>query len=308
LGVEKRNGKISFRGIVQETTQVLKSVEWMEFVKLQLPHETPFPRSRSRRKIQMLTISSVAEDRAAERLRQEELEEARAIQSVMLPAEALCAGPVTIAHKFAPVDVVGGDFLDYFELPDGTQGFYLGDVSGKGLSAAMYAALAVGILRGVHKTGQSPSLVVSTLNTRLMSRGGLRRHSAIVYGVFDPKKMEMRLASAGMPGPLLFSGGNCRIVELSGIPPGLFLNAEYETVNIKMEPGDTMLLCSDGIIEAQNARYEDFGVERLINICNSACGLTPTELLSHIFSEVHEFSHMIQQHDDMSATIFHIAE
>src|SRR5258708_13612836 len=100
------------------------------------------------------------------KLREEELEEARAIQSVMVAAEPLRAGAVRISHEVQPVAAVGGDFLDYFELADGSIGLYLGDVSGKGLPAAMYAALAVGTLRGVHKTGQSPSTVLSTLNRR----------------------------------------------------------------------------------------------------------------------------------------------
>ena len=255
----------------------------------------------------MLTISSVAENRAVERVREEELEEARAIQSVMLPADVLRAGPVTVAYKFQPVDIVGGDFLDYFELANGTVGFYVGDVSGKGLAAAMYAALTVGILRGIHKTGQSPGKVLSALNTRLMSRGGLRRHTAIVYGVFDPSSLEMSLASAGMPGPLHVSSRRCHILELSGIPPGLFHNAEYETLTVKLKPGDSTILCSDGIIEAQNARYEDFGTERLTSICDAGCALPPAELLDRIFSAVHDFTDVIQQHDDMAAAILHLA-
>jgi sigma-B regulation protein RsbU (phosphoserine phosphatase) len=254
----------------------------------------------------MLTISPVAEERAIEKIRFEELEEARAIQNVMLPVEALSSGPVTIAHKFQPVDLVGGDFLDYFELPNGTIGFYVGDVSGKGLPAAMYSALAVGILRGIHKTGQTPASVLSMLNQRLMSRGGLRRHAAILYGVFNPENFEMQIASAGMPGPLLLSGIDCRVVELSGIPPGLFSQAEYETTSMKLKPGDSLLSCSDGVVEAQNARYEDFGIDRLISICNTSCGSTPDELLTRIFSAVHEFTHVIHQHDDMAAAIFHL--
>lgn len=254
----------------------------------------------------MLTISPVAEERAIEKIRLEELEEARAIQNVMLPAEALRVGPVTIAHRFQPVDLVGGDFLDYFQLADGTIGFYVGDVSGKGLPAAMYSALAVGILRGIHKTGESPGHVLALLNKRLMSRGGLRRHAAILYGVFHPSTFEMHLASAGMPGPLLISGGSCRVISLSGIPPGLFSQAEYETTTLQLQPGDSLLSFSDGVVEAQNARYEDFGIDRLISICDSSCASTPGELLAHIFSAVHGFTHVIQQHDDMAAAIFHL--
>src|SRR4051794_2174930 len=105
-----------------------------------------------------------------ERLHEEGLEEARSIQSLMLPTDALQAGSIEIFHKFQPVAAVGGDFLDYFELPDGTIGLYVGDVSGKGLPAALYATLAVGTLRGIHKTGQSPADVMSMLNRRLMMR------------------------------------------------------------------------------------------------------------------------------------------
>jgi len=254
----------------------------------------------------MLTISPAVEARAIEKLRQEELEEARAVQSLMLPAEVLCSGPVIIAHEFQPVDIVGGDFVDYFLMDNGNVGFYVGDVSGKGLPAAMYAALAVGILRSVHKTGQSPSEILSTLNKRLMSRGGLQRHAAILYGVFDPRTLEMHLASAGMPGPLYLSSTSCRVLDLSGIPPGLFVDAQYETLTLKLEPGDSILVCSDGIIEAQNARYDDFGIARLMNVCNEKSSLSPTELLAHIFAAVHSFTDVIRQHDDMAAVIFRL--
>ena len=185
----------------------------------------------------MLTILPAVEARAIERLRQEELEEARAVQSLMLPAEVLCAGPAIIAHEFQPVDIVGGDFVDYFSMDNGNVGFYVGDVSGKGLPAAMYAALAVGILRSVHKTDQSPGEILSALNKRLMSRGGLRRHAAIIYGVFNSHTCEMHLASAGMPGPLHFSAKGCRVLDLSGIPPGLFADAAIRNFNVETGAG-----------------------------------------------------------------------
>jgi sigma-B regulation protein RsbU (phosphoserine phosphatase) len=129
-----------------------------------------------------------------EKLREEELEEARAIQSVMLPGQSLRAGGVRISHAFQPIAGVGGDFLDYFQLSDGTIGLYMGDVSGKGLPAAMYAALAVGTLRGVHKTGQSPCSVLSTLNRRLLVRGVPRRYSATQYATFHPDTRQMHIA------------------------------------------------------------------------------------------------------------------
>src|SRR6266849_5943665 len=170
----------------------------------------------------MNTLALPLDLRALEKLRAEELEEARSIQAEMLPAESLRAGPVTISHEFKPIAAVGGDFLDYFQLMDGTFGLYLCDVSGKGLPAALYAALAVGTLRGVHKTGTLPSDVLATLNRRLLIRGMPRRHTAIQYAVFDPCSHKLQIASAGMPGPFHLGANGCRSLKLSGVPPGLF--------------------------------------------------------------------------------------
>jgi sigma-B regulation protein RsbU (phosphoserine phosphatase) len=109
-----------------------------------------------------------------------------------------------------------------------------------------------------------------------------------------------------MPGPLYLSAKSCRVLDLSGIPPGLFADAQYETLTLKLEPGDSILVCSDGIIEAQNARYDDFGIARLMNVCNEKSSLPPTELLAHIFAAVHSFTDVIRQHDDMAAVIFRL--
>jgi hypothetical protein len=165
------------------------------------------------------------------KLRGEEFEEARTIQAVMLPAESLRTKLVTISHEFRPVSVVGGDFLDYFELLDGTIGLYLCDVSGKGLSAALYAALAVGTLRGVHKTGASPSDTLATFNRRLMIRGMPRRHAAIQYAVFDPRSGELHIASAGMPGPFHLCADGCRSLGLAGIPPGVIRRHQLRNID-----------------------------------------------------------------------------
>lgn len=254
----------------------------------------------------MHTTAPPLELQAIGKLREEELEEARSLQSVMLPAESLRAGKVSISHAFQPMAEVGGDFLDYFELTDGCVGLYVGDVSGKGLPAAMYAALAVGTLRGVHKTGQSPGDVLSTLNRRLLIRGTPRRHAAVQYAVFDPHSREMQIASAGMPCPFHISPRGCRAVEIAGIPPGLFASTvAYETCKTILEPGDSVLFLTDGITEAFNTEDEGFGMERLQAICEAPHYGSPAELLVQIFSAVEHFARGRVQHDDMAAAVFH---
>jgi phosphoserine phosphatase RsbU/P len=252
----------------------------------------------------MNTLAPLLDLHAIEKLRQEELEEARAIQADMLPTQSLCVGPVTISHGFQPLAAVGGDFLDYFQLMDGTVGLYLCDVSGKGLPAALYAALSVGTLRGVHKTGTSPSDALATFNRRLLIRGMPRRHAAIQYAVFDPRSRDLRIASAGMPGPFHLCADGCRALELSGIPPGLFPDTSYETLTVRLSPGDSVLFCTDGITDAFDRDEEQFGIERLQELCSNKRHLPPAELLSNIFSAVEDFSRGREQHDDMAAALF----
>ena len=255
----------------------------------------------------MQTTAPPLELNELEKLRKEELEEARAIQSAMLPAESLHAGAVTISHQFRPGAAVGGDFLDYFELTDECIGLYLGDVSGKGLPAAMYAALAVGTLRGVHKTGQSPKHVLAMLNRRLMIRSMPRRHSAIQYALFDPGTHEMQIASAGMPGPFHICSEGCCAMELSGIPPGLFAGASYEIVTVKLQPGDSLLFCTDGLTDAFNRNGEQFGIERIQALCEAERDAPPVKLLGKVFAEVESFARGRAQHDDTAAAVFHLS-
>jgi sigma-B regulation protein RsbU (phosphoserine phosphatase) len=248
----------------------------------------------------MKTFAPTSELRALEKLRDAELEEARALQSVMLPRESLRARGVTISHQFQPVSAVGGDFLDYFELSDGCIGLYLGDVSGKGLPAAFFGALAVGTLRGVHKTGTPTDQVLATMNRRLMIRGLPTRHAALQYAVFNPSNREIQISSAGMPGPLHLTGKGCRVLKMSGIPPGLWPCASYDVTVLQLEPGDSVLFCTDGVTDSMNLEEESFGMERLVAICDEHLADTPTHLLQSIFAAVESFSQGREPHDDMA--------
>jgi sigma-B regulation protein RsbU (phosphoserine phosphatase) len=256
----------------------------------------------------MNTFAPAAELQALEKLREEELEEARALQSVMLPSESLRSRGVTISHQFQPVSAVGGDFLDYFELTDGSIGLYLGDVSGKGLPAAFFGALAVGTLRGVHKTGISSDQVLSTLNRRLMIRGLPARHAALQYAVFNPSTREIQISSAGMPGPLHLTSKGCRLLKLSGIPPGLWPCTSYDSTVLRLEPGDSVLFCTDGVTDSMNVEEESFGTDRLVELCDQHLADSPTNLLQAIFRAVDSFSRGRGPHDDMAAALFYCSE
>jgi sigma-B regulation protein RsbU (phosphoserine phosphatase) len=256
----------------------------------------------------MNTFAPSVELQALEKLREEELEEARALQSVMLPRESLCSRGVTISHQFQPVSAVGGDFLDYFQLTDGSIGLYLGDVSGKGLPAAFFGALAVGTLRGVHKTGISSDQVLATMNRRLMIRGLPARHAALQYAVFNPSTREIQISSAGMPGPLHLTRTGCRLLQLSGTPPGLWPCASYEATVLRLEPGDSVLFCTDGVTDSMNMDEESFGMDRLLAVCEEHLADSPTHLLEAIFLAAGTFSRGRAPHDDMAAALFYCSE
>jgi sigma-B regulation protein RsbU (phosphoserine phosphatase) len=241
-------------------------------------------------------------------LREEELNEARAIQGAMLPMESLRAGKITVAHRLRPVHEVGGDFLDYFALSDQTIGVYLGDVAGKGLPAALYAALVVGTLRGVDKTGRSPAGVLSLLNKRLCMRAIPSRYAAVLYAVFDPKTSEMHISSAGMHGPLHLSQRGCHDLHLSGLPPGMFPGTEYDHSTIKLEPGDSVVFMTDGIAELRQQDADASTLDHLIDVCTEHAAVSPSCLLDAMFASVDQHMGDEQQHDDMAAAVFHFAK
>lgn len=253
----------------------------------------------------MVTATSLHDLHAIEKLREEELEEARIIQGAMLPSQPLHAPDILISHEFQPVAGVGGDFLDYFSLTDGTMGLYLGDVSGKGLPAALYGALATGTLRGIHKTGQRPSRVLSLLNERLHLRGIPGRHTSMRYALFYPANGEMVLSGAGMPGPFVLRGRECQVLHLAGIPPGLFPDVSYDEFRLQLQPDDSVLFCSDGLTDARSSVDEEFGLAGIQEICRQHAGECPLDLLGHIFGAIESFTRGCQQWDDMTAAIFH---
>jgi phosphoserine phosphatase RsbU/P len=253
----------------------------------------------------MPTADLLSELKALETLRAQELEEARSIQSLMLPDRALRADAVTISHEFQPAAAVGGDFLDYFELTDKTIGLYLGDVAGKGLPAALYAGLAVGALRSVNKTGTSPSDVLATLNRRLMIRGIPRLYAAVQYAVFDPRSRQLQIASAGMPPPLYLSACGCTALDISGVPSGLLAGTNYEMLTIELNPGDSVLFYTDGLMDACDPEDVPFGGERLEDFCTRQRHEPPAEILGSIFAAVANFVRGREQYDDMAAALFH---
>ena len=195
---------------------------------------------------------------------------------------------------------MGGDFLDYFYLEDGTVGFYLGDVVGKGLPAALYAALAVGTFRGIHKSGEKPVRVMELLNRRLRMRQVPGRFCSVQYAVLEPAKRLLHIVNAGLPFPLHISKGGCRPLVGGGIPAGMFEDTTYSGNTIQLAAGDTVIFLTDGLSEARSPDDVEFGHEPLLSICEHQRHGRTEEILDAVFNAWEGFVGSYPQHDDIA--------
>ena len=231
------------------------------------------------------------------------MEEARRIQGSLLPTGPLRGPNFEVACRFSPFSEVSGDFADYFDLPDGLVGIYVGDVVGKGLAAAMYGAMVMGTLRGTTKTGSGTEAVLATLNKRLMVRPVPGRYCCTIYALFNPATLELKFSNAGMPFPLHASDAGCKKVGEGGMPSGLFPGSAYDVHSVRLRPGDAVLLATDGLHEMRNDRDEDFSWAKLGELwqrCRSSSG---EETLDFLFAGMKEFAAGGAPHDDITVVV-----
>lgn len=232
-----------------------------------------------------------------------EIAESRLLQRALLPAGKLATAHANLTCLFRPAREVGGDFIDYFQLPNGQVVCYIGDVVGKGLAAALYAALVMGVLRGLNKTGDPPCVVLATLNARLLERVIPERFCMLQYAVFDPPSRTLTFTNAGMNFPLHISSAGCRELGQGGFPCGLLEEATYETHSVSLLPGESVLFATDGLVEAQNPEGEPFRVERLMDACTRSISEPGDTLLARTFEAVDAFAGSNGQKDDMTACL-----
>jgi sigma-B regulation protein RsbU (phosphoserine phosphatase) len=233
-------------------------------------------------------------------------DEARLIQDSLLPSGTLRGPSFEVAYRYQPLVEVGGDFADFFQLPNGLIGLYVGDVVGKGVTAALYAALVMGTIRGIDKTGEDPASVLALLNKRLRVRPVPGRFSSTLYALFDPVSFELTFSNAGLPLPLLVSSSGCQLLGAGGFPSGMFPDATYEIHKVRLLPGDTVLFATDGLHEMRNAKEEDLSWGKLAEIWKACLRKSADEALDFLFDEVRAFSENGRHHDDITALVLKI--
>jgi sigma-B regulation protein RsbU (phosphoserine phosphatase) len=204
------------------------------------------------------------EARESERRLQTDLSTAREIQRGLLPTGAREVPGLELAAAYAPARELGGDFYDFLPYGQGRLAMALGDVSGKGTAAALFASLAIGIVREhIVEHPCPPAEMLRMLNSRLYSAHFDSRFIATLFSVYDASTRRLTISNGGGPYPLLVRDGAVQSVRVAGIPLGLFPDTQYDEVTLELVPGDTVLFASDGILEAFNADLEEFGADRL---------------------------------------------
>ena len=197
-----------------------------------------------------------------------ELEIARDIQLAMLPSGMHQVGDAIVYGLTRPANTVGGDFYDVLRLPDGRIVLALGDVAGKGSPAALLMALLVAMLRTLVDEGLESARLIERLNIQVARHSPASRFITLFYGCYDPRDGSLRYVNAGHLPPLVRRrDGRFERLPGNGLALGMFGGATYESHQTAIEPGDVLVLFSDGITEAENRAgraFEDTGVEQVV--------------------------------------------
>ncbi|MDB5325476.1 MAG: hypothetical protein JWM57_1045 [Phycisphaerales bacterium] len=232
------------------------------------------------------------------------------IQRSLLPTELPKIAGIDVAAYYNTSEHAGGDFYDFFELPDGKLGIFIADVSGHGTPAAVIMAVTHAIAHTRPGQPTPPAEVLAFVNRHLCARytNGTGTFVTAFYGVFDPKTRELHFASAGHNPPRLkrAKGGPNGIVESSpALPLGIDADEPYHDAVQKLEKGDTLLLYTDGITEARSPDGELFGTERLDAAVSGCCQSSQT-LIDSIIRRIADFSCGLPASDDQTLLVIRV--
>ncbi|MBL7069434.1 MAG: CHASE2 domain-containing protein [Candidatus Omnitrophica bacterium] len=254
------------------------------------------------------TFYKYVSERQKRELIEKELEVARKIQQSFLPTKSPESGALSIAARMSSAKQVGGDLYDFVELEDGKIGIMIGDVSGKGVPAALYMAKAVSIFRLLSQTHLNTKDAVTKLNDALAEESTANLFVTLTYLIYDPNERVLTFSSGGhLPTVLLRKDEDkCRLLEAKeGIPLGL-MPSDFNEERLPLSKGDILVLYTDGVTEALSKKGEEFGQDRLTEAAIKNRTLGPQDLLSVINKEVFRFSKSAPQHDDITIIVMEV--
>lgn len=241
-----------------------------------------------------------------ERRLERDLSLARELQFRLLPPTLPKVTHLDIAAKFVPARAIGGDLYDFMGYSLSRTAIVIGDVSGKGAPAAIYAALVSGILRSHAPIEPAPAEMLSAVNFSLGERRIEAQFVSLIYAVWDDESRTLRVSNSGLPRPIYCHGGKTSIIEATGLPLGLFDEAEYDEFTFKAKPGDMFVLFSDGILDARNKAGDLFGRGRVEHIVKANCDASADTVVKAIFSAVAEHTAGEEAFDDQTIVVIRV--
>ena len=239
---------------------------------------------------------------------EKEIRFAQRVQAALLPTELpKRLKGVDVAARFEPARELGGDLYDFLMPESNSLVVAVGDVSGKGLAAALYSTFAGELVRSRTFRRRyaperfSPAGVLASMNTILHERQLEEFYCTLCYALFDFKRRTLMLANSGLPYPIRCSGDDVSQIELPGLPLGPFAGSSYEELTFDLARGDAYVFCSDGVFEANDAIGREFGAARLLQVVNEVRDKSAREVVDAIFAAVQQFRGDTPPNDDMTA-------
>jgi phosphoserine phosphatase RsbU/P len=253
-------------------------------------------------------ISAIADEVAQRERLNSEVEIAREVQERLFPQTLPPIAGIDYAGACRPALGVGGDYYDFLALAAGKLGIAIGDVSGKGIAAAlMMASLQASLRSEATRAPDNLAVMVSSVNRLLFEASASNRYATFFYGQYDPASRQLTYVNAGHNAPMLFrcSNGKWLVSRLDagGTVVGLLDPVSYRQATLTIAPGDMLIAFTDGISEAMNDAQDEFGEERLIDTVNCCAGLGPTEIIAGIMRAADAFAAGAKQNDDMTLVV-----
>src|SRR5947207_1530835 len=233
---------------------------------------------------------------------------ARELQFRLLPQSRPQLANLEVAAKFSPARAIGGDLYDFVSYSLSRTALVIGDVSGKGAPAAIYAALVSGILRSHAPIEPVPAEMLRAVN---FSLGELRidgRFVSLIYAVWDDEQQTLQVANSGLPRPIYWHDDKIEIIEATGLPLGLFDDAEYDEFTFDANPGDKFVFFSDGILDARNEAGDLFGRSRVEEIVAKSDGVSAEQLVDSLFKAVAEHAAGVETFDDQTVVVIKVRD
>ncbi|MGC9971126.1 MAG: SpoIIE family protein phosphatase [Bryobacteraceae bacterium] len=235
----------------------------------------------------------------------EDLQSARELQTALLPTEAPEIDGLEIAIGYRPARIVGGDLYDFFEY-DNAALIAFGDVSGKGVAAALYGALAGGLLRTLAQRRRAPATLLRTLNQTLLERKVDARYVALLVLLWEAEGRRLTMANAGALPPIICRGDAILRPRVEGIPLGLLPERDYEETVVEARAGDLVVLYSDGITDQPNPAGDEYGRGRLIQLVRTVCSEPPGSVIAALFVDLDRFTEFAPAFDDQTLVVLRV--